>query len=518
VNQPLIKPTLTKLSAIAAIIVLALIARYLSRDTAGIELTDALGLPFFRPPSGLLETGAGLGVLLLGAWLLGKIVAQFGLSKITGYLVFGILAGPGVGAWILGEDRTWLITKAQADNLSLANDIAIALIALTAGGEIRFSFLRQSLKAITLIMTIEFVLVMTGTTALMVFLLQRGGVLDDYGGLTTVVLVAMVVGIVAATNSPGVIMAMISETRADGPMARISLSVAVCKDLLLIIAFGLALAFATNSILASIDVPDEQTMSQVTPHDGAAESGEGADQLEPVDQPETQVDLDIPESILEAAGDQDSSVLWTLTKQLGGSMLVGILVGVALALYVSKFGAYLPIILIFGSLAVALISKELGLKPLVVGLTAGLAISNVFHTVAHDFFKQVEELTVPVYALFFALAGAKVNPALLGDVWIYVVLLVTIRAAGIWIGTTMGAKISKVEEPAATWIWTAMLPQAGISLALAVVVSEQFSDFPSLAEKFFNILLCSIAINELIGPVLFKLGLVKSGEDRSRED
>lgn len=500
-NRSFIKPTLTKLSAIAAIIALALTARYLARDTGEVELTDALGLPFLRPSSGLLETGAGLGVLLLGAWLLGKIVSQFGLSKITGYLVFGILAGPGIGTWLLGEGGTWLITKEQADNLSLANDIAIALIALTAGGEIRFSFLRKSLKAITLIMSVEFVLVMIGTTALMVVLLQQGGALDDYGGLTTVILVATVIGIVAATNSPGVIMAMISETRADGPMARISLSVAVCKDLLLIIAFGLALAFATNSIIASIDVSDQQTTAQTTTQQQQIDT----------DEPE------IPEAIVEAAGSQQSSVLWTLTKQLGGSMLVGLIVGVALALYVSRFGAYLPIIIVFGSLAVALISKELGLKPLVVGLTAGLAMSNVFHTIAHDFFKQVEELTVPVYALFFALAGAKVNPALLGDVWIFVVLLVTIRAAGIYLGATAGAKLSKVEEPAATWMWTAMLPQAGISLALAVIVSEQFGDF-TFAEKVYNILLGSIAINELIGPVLFKLGLVRAGEDRSKGD
>ncbi|MFU8830423.1 MAG: cation:proton antiporter, partial [Phycisphaerales bacterium] len=245
------KPTLTKLAAIASLVALAIVARLLSVSREETVLTDALGLDFAKPSSGLLETGTGLGVLLLGAWLLGKIVSQFGFSKITGYLMFGILAGPGFGAWIMGPEGVWLITKEQADNLSLANDLAIALIALTAGGEIRFSFFRKSLKAITLIMTLEFVLVMAGCTGLMIFLLDRGGALDDYGGLPTVVLVSIVIGIVAATNSPGVIMAMISETRADGPMARLSLSVAVCKDLLLIIGFGLALAVATNAIVAS---------------------------------------------------------------------------------------------------------------------------------------------------------------------------------------------------------------------------------------------------------------------------
>ncbi len=519
------KSALFKLAAIGALVALAIIARILTPMVQESDLVDALGNSFSRPSGSLLETGTGLGVLLLGAWLAGKIVAQFGLSKITGYLVFGILAGPGIGTWILGEGGTWLITKDQSDNLSLANDIAIALIALTAGGEIRFSFLKKFMKAISLIMTIEFVLVMVGSTALMIFLLHRGGALDDYGGFPTVALVATVIGIVAATNSPGVIMAMISETHADGPMARISLAVAVCKDLLLIVGFGLALAFATNAIVASIDIPEGQSLdalvqtdTESAPPDAGEEiRAQEVDKSRELAEDTAALEAEIPEAIIDAAGDRESSVLWTLTKQLGGSMLAGILVGIALAWYVMKFGAYLPIILIFGSLAVALISKELGLKPLVVGLTAGLAMSNVFHSIAHDFFKKVEELTVPVYALFFALAGAKVNPALLGDVWVYVLLLVTIRAGGIWFGTSLGAKLAKVEQPAATWMWTAMLPQAGISLALAVIVSEQFSDFPSVAEKVFNILLCSIAINELIGPVLFKLGLVKAGEDRSRE-
>lgn len=499
----MIRSTLLKLSAIAALILLAILARLLTPESPGTILVDALGIPFEKASSSLLETGTALGVLLLGAWLLGKIVSQFGLSKITGYLVFGILAGPGIGAWIMGSDGIWLITKEQADNLSLANDLAIALIALTAGGEIRFSFLKQSLKAISLIMVLEFVIVMTGTTGLMIFLLDRGSSLEEYGGFSTVVLVSVVIGIVAATNSPGVIMAMISETRADGPMARISLSVAVCKDLLLIIGFGLALAVATNTISSHVSASPGGP-AVVVDQDPNLIIEDGVFEPTP----------ELSDAILEASQQDDVSVLWTLSKQLGGSMLVGLVVGVGLAWYMSRVGAYLPIILIFGSLAVALISKELGLKPLVVGLTAGLAMSNVFHSIAHDFFKEVEELTVPVYALFFALAGAKVDPSLLGDVWIFVVLLVAIRGFGVWSGSTLGAKLAKVEQPAGRWIWTAMLPQAGISLALAVIVNEQFEGF-GFADKVFNILLCSIAINELIGPVLFKIGLVKAGEDRS---
>ncbi len=196
------KSSLTKLAAILALVALAIVARLLTPDAQGTDLVDPLGLSFDRPTNALLETGTALGVLLLGAWLLGKVLANFGFSKITGYLVFGILAGPGIGAWIVGEDGTWLISKDQQNNLQLVNDLAIALIALTAGGEIRLSYVRKAFRSISLILTFEFTLVLIVVGALMTVLLNGSGALAEYGGLTTVILVATVIAVVATANSP----------------------------------------------------------------------------------------------------------------------------------------------------------------------------------------------------------------------------------------------------------------------------------------------------------------------------
>jgi Kef-type K+ transport system membrane component KefB len=194
--------------------------------------------------------------------------------------------------------------------------------------------------------------------------------------------------------------------------------------------------------------------------------------------------------------------------------VVGALIGLGLAWYVRNVNAHLPILLVLGSFAVALVSKELGLKTLIVGLSAGLTMANLYAKQAHELLERVEELAVPVYAIFFAVAGTKVDPVQLAGVWQFVLALVVLRTLSIWAGTGLGCKASGMEPPASRWIWTGFVPQAGISLALAVVVQEQFKDF-AFSDKVFAILISAIAVHELVGPILFKFALGRAGESKA---
>jgi len=557
------------LVAIVGVVGFAIAARLLA-PASDTNLIDPLGNAFSPLPEGVVSTGAGLGVLLLGAWLLGKAAQAVGFSKITGYLVFGILASPKVGAAIFGEQIPWILSPAQRDNLTLVNELAIALIALTAGGEIQLDFVKRAFKSISLILLFEFTLVLVAITALMSVLLSQSPVFAEYGGLLTVILVSLVIAIVATANSPAVVIAIIGETRADGPMSRTALSVTVCKDLLLIIVFAVALAVATNAASSAkqaamqeaaeaaaagelspeerrfleraddagepmpdtaeqavgepsniaADNPGENGGSGETTAPATADGGRTSDAGPPNAEQSSLPDANAPPSApaestespsADSAPAERGSVLVKLTKQLGGSMLAGLIIGAGLAWYIRNINAALPIVVVLGSFGVALLSKELGLKTLIVGLAAGLTMANLYRQQSHALFERVEELSVPVYAIFFAVAGSKVDPGLLADVWVYVVLYVVLRAAAVWGGTGLGCKLAGTEKPASTWLWTAFVPQAGISLALAVVVSEQFAEF-AFASQVFGILLSSIAINELLGPILFKFALGRAGE------
>jgi hypothetical protein len=59
------------------------------------------------------------------------------------------------------------------------------------------------------------------------------------------------------------------------------------------------------------------------------------------------------------------------------------------------------------------------------------------------------------------------------------------------------------------WAWSGLVSQAGLALGLAAVVA---SEFPSFGDGFRALAIATIAINEMFGPILFKLALDRSGE------
>ena len=67
----------------------------------------------------------GLGCLVIGGVLAGDLAGRLRLPRITGYLVLGIAAGPHALA---------LETARDAELLRLFEELALGLIALTAGG------------------------------------------------------------------------------------------------------------------------------------------------------------------------------------------------------------------------------------------------------------------------------------------------------------------------------------------------------------------------------------------------
>lgn len=57
--------------------------------------------------------------------------------------------------------------------------------------------------------------------------------------------------------------------------------------------------------------------------------------------------------------------------------------------------------------------------------------------------------------------------------------------------------------------WTAFLTQAGVSIGLAELVALRY---PEMGARLGTLILAVIAINQLVGPVLFKWALRRVGE------
>ncbi len=457
---------LRMLLAAIAVVVFAEAARLLAGAPPEGELVDGIGRAFLPPGADVLEAGTALGVLLLGGWLFGRIAYAMGLSKITGFLLFGILVGPGVSAAFTGGRG--IISDGQRESLELVNDLAISLIALTAGGEIDLAAVRRLLGGIATTLAVQVVLVVAMVGTGMYLLLPSTGWLEPEQTSERLA-IAAVIATIAVASSPAVVIAILAETGARGPMAQFSLASAVCKDLVLVVLFAIVLTIAAPVVVT-------------------------------------------------AAEQQDAGELaWTLTQELGGSILAGLIAGGAIAVYVGRVGAHLAVLVVAACLAIALVSERLHLEPLLVALVAGLVIRNVWGSSTVAVFDTTERMSLPVYVVFFALAGSKVDPAKISDVWLAVVALVLLRAAALWVGAEGGARVAGLPPRVRRWTWTAFVPQAGVSLALATVVSKQFAERPGAPGVPFqveldNLLLSAIAIHELVGPVLFKLGLGRAGE------
>ena len=78
-----------------------------------------------------------LGFILIFGYLVGHFARRFSLPGITGYILAGIFCGPFVAR---------LLTPDVVSELQLIDELALALIAFTAGGELRLARIRPRLR------------------------------------------------------------------------------------------------------------------------------------------------------------------------------------------------------------------------------------------------------------------------------------------------------------------------------------------------------------------------------------
>ena len=81
-----------------------------------------------------------------------------------------------------------------------------------------------------------------------------------------------------------------------------------------------------------------------------------------------------------------------------------------------------------------------------------------------------------------------------------------------YFGNYVGASIAREDKFIRNYSWLGFIGQAGIALGLASIIEKSIPG--EIGLKFKSILLASVVINELMGPVLFKLLLVKAKETK----
>jgi Kef-type K+ transport system membrane component KefB len=404
---------------------------------------SGLGIDGEGPPSSTVA----IGFLLIAAFLGGLATARFGLPRITGYLLVGLIVGPHLSK-LLTHD---MMAASQA-----IEGIAVALIALTAGGEIKLDWVRARIGKLAAISASEMFVVAGGMLAVLLIGRSLFPFLptDD---MTAAVIIAVVFSAIAVSNSPMVTIAVIAENAADGPLSRTVLGVTIIKDVCVIVLFAIALTVARDVL------------------------GEGS----------------------------SGSLALTLTRELGGSVVIGIAFGAGIALFHRHIGRDTPIFVLIVSFAIWQVAANFHLEALLIALTAGFWVENVSRVHGGGLARDIERVSLPVYALFFATAGAKIDLDALAAMWPLALLLSGARAVFVWSGTAAGTRLARAEPEVRRYAWYGFVSQAGITLALSTLVARAF---PTWGAEIAVIVVAMIALHELVGPIGFQYALRRSGE------
>jgi len=204
----------------------------------------------------------------------------------------------------------------------------------------------------------------------------------------------------------------------------------------------------------------------------------------------------------------DATFLLLLAWEVAGSSAAGVLLGWLVAQYLAHVGRQAPLLV----LAVAFISVTLlpamHLSGLLCCMVAGFYIEN-YSPHGDELIQAVERHALPVYVVFFTIAGAGLDLAALRQTWPLALTLAVLRLALTVGGTWLGAWLTRAPPVVQRTAWSGFVAQAGVTLGFAILIAERF---PEIGASVKTVVLAVIALNQIAGPVLFRLGLARAGE------
>lgn len=398
-------------------------------------------------------TQLAFGYLLLAAYFMARIVNRFGFPKLTGYILAGILSGPFV---------LELVTTQMTVTLKVVSSAAVAIIALEAGAELELRKVRSMLRTLSAITVLAVVGAMFALCAVLFAMRPLLPFLQGMDVMQTLA-VCMVIAVALSAQSPAVVMALLAETRAEGPLSSTILASVIVADLCVIVCFSIASTVTSAVIGGGIDV---------------------------------------------------SATLFSVTWELFGSMAFGVAVGMLIGVFLRRVvhGASLFALLV--CVIVGEAGARVHLDPLIVMLAAGVWLRNFSAADARSLLHGFESAQLPVFLVFFALAGTKLNIYSLWAAIIPVALLAATRAGCFFAGAKLACRITNAPDVVTRYAWFGLVPQAGLALALALVLARTF---PSFGDEAAVILFGVVGLNECIAPVILRIMLIRSGEVGRKE-
>ena len=400
-----------------------------------------------------------LAVALVGGLMLSRLTKLFHLPAVTAYLVAGLILGPFcLGA--LGLKGMGFQSLAQVESLSIVTQTALGFIAFTIGNEFRISQLKAMGSGAIVIGILQAVL----TTVLVDIVLI---VLHLCFPQIITLPAAITLGAIASATAPAATLMVVRQYKAEGPLTKLLLLVVAIDDavglLLFSVSYGIATALS-NGQLSVLGMVVEPILEVVLSLGLGAAMGWLLNWVE--------------------------QFFHSRSKRM--TISVGfVLLTVGLSMLKFHIG---PV--------------HCGFSLLLVCMMTGTVFCNICDT-SEELMDRIDGWTMPVNILFFVISGAELDlNVLIQPITILIgVIYILARSAGKYLGAKFSCKITKQTKAISDNLGITLLPQAGVALGMALTASN-------LADGVLvrNVVLFSVLIYELVGPVLTKRSLLSAGE------
>lgn len=401
--------------------------------------------------------------------LMTRVLKPFGLPAVTSYLIAGLLLGP----CLFGRLGFGFRTFEDVECLGILSDVALGFIAFSIGNEFRLADLKHTGKQAAVIAVVQALAATVLVDASLLVLYYLFDLGDSIGISTCICL-----GAIATATAPAATLMVINQYKAKGPLTSILLPIVALDDavglVVFAVSFGIAKALTSGAAISVI------------------------------------------------------TILVNPMLEVVGSLLLGFVMGVIFTLIEKLFHSNtrrmsISITFVVLTAALSMIKAEitgteieLGFSSLLVCMMLGTVFCNICDFSA-DIMERVDKWTAPLFVLFFVLSGAELNLGVFSNltvVAIGVVYIVT-RSIGKYVGASVSSKSMKCGPQICKYLGITLLPQAGVALGMSVTVAEKLGAEGTIIR---NIVLFSVLIYELFGPMLTKIALTKAGEIEPRPE
>jgi Kef-type K+ transport system membrane component KefB len=209
--------------------------------------------------------------------------------------------------------------------------------------------------------------------------------------------------------------------------------------------------------------------------------------------------------------DADMLPILIIAREIGGAIILGILIGLPAAYLTGRIKPGQPILIealgivfICGGLAIML-----DVSFLIASIVMGAVIANLARH--HEYpFHAIEGIEWPFMVIFFVLAGASLELGAVSEIGFIGIVYILCRATGKYLGVMLGSHCGKAGKETKRWMGIALLPQAGVAIGMALVASEHF---PGYRQTLLSVIISTTIFFEIIGPVLTRMALQRARND-----